>query len=156
MTLLHFGQPVCGSGTDAKLLPRRLLDSTCTDWSPSFGQCGGMTCPGGSGSQCSDAVYKCCPPDYSCQRQNQWYWQCLPGSPSPGTTSAAPTKTPSVPGGATASCCKALHDLILSVGTSALRHDCFAMSSCLQCARQHCTCLTGQHRLGMQPILSYR
>lgn len=88
---------VCGSGTDAKLLSRRLLTNTCTDRSPSFGQCGGLTCSDGSGSHCSDAAYKCCPSDNTCQRQNQWYWQCLPKSPSSGTNSAAPTETPFVP-----------------------------------------------------------
>lgn len=96
-SLLHFRQRVCGSGTDAKLLSRRLLTNTCTDRSPSFGQCGGLTCSDGSGSHCSDAAYKCCPSDNTCQRQNQWYWQCLPESPSSGTNSAAPTETPFVP-----------------------------------------------------------
>lgn len=96
-SLLQFRQRICGSGTDATLLSRRLLSNACTDWSSSFGQCGGLTCPDGSGSHCSDAAYKCCPSGNSCQRQNQWYWQCLPGSPSSATNSAAPTEIPSVP-----------------------------------------------------------
>ena len=66
------------SGTDAKLLPRRLLENSCTQTVETWGQCGGKTCPDGSGSNCNDEAYNCCPSDNSCERQNEWYWQCLP------------------------------------------------------------------------------
>ena len=68
--------------------PRRMLDS-CTGWSEVYGQCGGITCKDG-GTTCSDTAYNCCPTETSCQRQNQWYWQCLPEPVSP-TVQAGPT-----------------------------------------------------------------
>ncbi len=80
--------PSAFAGAYAKMVPRRMLN-TCTGWSASYGQCGGVTCPDG-GSQCSDTAYNCCPTDFSCQRQNEWYWQCLPGASSPPVVQAAP------------------------------------------------------------------
>ena len=67
---------------------RRMLDS-CTGWSDIYDQCGGITCQDG-GTSCSDTAYNCCPAETSCQRQNQWYWQCLPEPVSP-TVQASPS-----------------------------------------------------------------
>ncbi|KAL0024394.1 hypothetical protein WJX79_009338 [Trebouxia sp. C0005] len=76
------------SDVSVKAAPRRMLDS-CTGWSEIYDQCGGISCKDG-GTTCSDTAYNCCPTETSCQRQNQWYWQCLPEPVSP-TVQAAPT-----------------------------------------------------------------
>ncbi len=62
-----------------------------------YDQCGGE---GGSCKQagaCVDAPYpgKACPAGASCQKQNNWYYQCLPAGSTPSATpSATPTPTP--------------------------------------------------------------
>jgi hypothetical protein len=60
-------------------------------------QCGGE---GGNCKQagaCVDGPYpgKACPAGASCQKQNNWYYQCLPAGSTPSATpSATPTPTP--------------------------------------------------------------
>ncbi len=80
----------------ATMAPRRMLDS-CTGWSELYGQCGGITCEDG-GTTCSDTAYNCCPTETSCQRQNQWYWQCLPEPVSPNVKAAPTGNTSPQPG----------------------------------------------------------
>jgi hypothetical protein len=55
--------------------------STCSTQVPTYGQCGGISGPGcGSptGQACSDAPWPtaCCGAGSSCNRLNEWYWQC--------------------------------------------------------------------------------
>lgn len=95
-------------GTEAKMVSRRLLDDSCSNTVPTWAQCGGRTCPDGSGTHCSDKAYNCCSSGNSCERQNQWYWQCLPPNAIPGTHSAAASGTfVSTRKYSTAFCCKA-------------------------------------------------
>lgn len=80
---------------------RKILDTCGT---ANYGQCGGLRCQGPW--QCADAAVGCCPSGFSCSRQSEWYWQCLPSNNStPTTTSVAvstatsaptPTPTPAV------------------------------------------------------------
>lgn len=70
---------------------RKLLQDSCA---AEYAQCGGITCPTGSCPSSSDTEWTCCPSGNSCQRQNQWYWQCLPISGSSTTLSTA--QAPSV------------------------------------------------------------
>ncbi len=76
--------------------PRRMLDS-CTGWSEMYDQCGGISCKNG-GTTCSDSAYNCCPTETSCQRQNQWYWQCLPEPVSPTVQAVSTDNTSPSPG----------------------------------------------------------
>ncbi len=91
--------------------PRRMLDS-CTGWSEIYDQCGGITCKDG-GTTCSDTAYNCCPTETSCQRQNQWYWQCLPEPVSPAVQ-AAPTGNTSPPPGMCSSQSAQLYLIVVS------------------------------------------
>jgi hypothetical protein len=75
---------------------------TCPDGASTllarWDQCGGKSCPAAVQQKvgnCTDAEFTgyCCPTDWTCSRQHEWYWQCLP--PSGWNGGSGPTPTPS-------------------------------------------------------------
>lgn len=65
---------------------RKLLETCAT---AQWGQCGGLSCPGGSG--CADQAWACCPSGFGCSRGSAYYWQCLPNAPSAQVPSPSPS-----------------------------------------------------------------
>ena len=82
------------AGLAAEPSARKLLTTQCLGWASSYGQCGGVECPNGSG-QCSDSAYLCCPSDFSCQRLNKHFWSCYPEGSAVGFPTTAPVPAPS-------------------------------------------------------------
>ena len=70
--------------------PSRKLLETCA--TAQWGQCGGLSCPAGSG--CADQAWACCPSGFGCSRGSAYYWQCLPNAPSAQVPSPSPAATP--------------------------------------------------------------
>ncbi len=61
----------------------------------SWQQCGGkQSCP--PNMTCADSEWPdtCCPTGYQCQRQQEFYWQCVPPGYINGTNSTAPPPAP--------------------------------------------------------------
>ena len=88
--LLPSGKNMFLAGASAASAPRKLLQAFCVS---EYSQCGGTTCPGGNCPASSDKAWACCQQsDFSCQRQNGWYWQCRPGSAAPAPAPASDTK----------------------------------------------------------------
>ncbi len=95
---------------------RKLLSNGCA---AAFHQCGGETCQA-DGIDCVDSAYACCPLGYGCQRLTQLYWQCLPNTDKPGTSTALHTATNIVNAGHKSS---AQHQLFLLTASLTI---CFA------------------------------
>jgi len=76
------------AGATARPTSRKLADASCAS---SYGQCGGESCQAGSCPNSSDSAWTCCPSGFSCQRQSQYYWQCLTGSSSALSSSPVPS-----------------------------------------------------------------
>ncbi len=74
---------------------RKLLAETCAS---AYSQCGGTSCQGSGCPSSLDSTWTCCPSEYSCHRQDQYYWQCLPGNATAasGTQGSSPS-TPNSP-----------------------------------------------------------
>ncbi len=91
-------QPVFHAGAAAGSPSRKLLD-TCIQ---EYGQCGGNSCAGTNCPALSDSQWACCSSGLSCNRQDEWYWQCRNSdtpAPSPAqapsTSGADPVSSPS-------------------------------------------------------------
>jgi hypothetical protein len=76
------------AGIAARPTSRKLADASCAS---SYGQCGGTSCQASGCPSSSDSAWTCCPSAFSCQRQSQYYWQCLTGNSSAPSSSPAPS-----------------------------------------------------------------
>lgn len=80
----------CTSGATARPTSRKLADAACAS---SYGQCGGTSCQATGCPSISDSAWTCCPSGFSCQRQSQYYWQCLTGNSSALPSSPVPSSS---------------------------------------------------------------
>ena len=78
------------AGATARPTSRKLTDAACAS---SYGQCGGTSCQATGCPSISDSAWTCCPSGFSCQRQSQYYWQCLTGNSSALPSSPVPSSS---------------------------------------------------------------
>ncbi|KAL3137406.1 hypothetical protein ABBQ32_006928 [Trebouxia sp. C0010 RCD-2024] len=68
----------------------------CPTTISAFAQCGGRSSCG-SGVNCNDALWYssgCCADGFTCSRGNEYFWQCVPGTPSNTPSSSPPPPPP--------------------------------------------------------------
>jgi hypothetical protein len=68
---------------DTYIMPKRpppaaVPPAACSTELKPYGQCGGRTAKCAVDTICPGF---CCSNGYSCQRDNEWYWQCKPAVP---------------------------------------------------------------------------
>ena len=82
---------------EAKPHSRKMMDATCASL---FDQCGGVKCQEVDCAGSSDSAWTCCTSeqDSTCQRQNQYYWQCLPGNATAASSQPSPASVTSPAG----------------------------------------------------------
>ncbi len=87
MTLPHLVHR-SAAGIAARPTSRKLAEASCAS---SYGQCGGTSCQASGCPSSLDSAWTCCLSGFTCQRQSQYYWQCLTGNSSALSSSPAPS-----------------------------------------------------------------
>ena len=124
--------PCSAAGATARPTSRKLADASCTS---SYGQCGGTSCQASGCPSSSDSAWTCCPSGFTCQRQSQYYWQCLTGNSSVLPSSPVPSPSAHSPPSALSPPAQSSSSPPASAGTSspqgnaaAQKHSSFSKS----------------------------